>query len=131
MIEREGESDARALHDRKARGIDSRELVEILAPEILPRLLQITQLAGKNLGRAGLIDRVLPCKRHVPVGVAFEEGECLDDDRHGSMKLCTGSLERIPLLAGLRMQRITRKREGDPRAAIDERGFALAHQGSS
>jgi hypothetical protein len=39
MIEGVRKPDARALHDRKARRVDGRELVQIRAPEIFPGLL--------------------------------------------------------------------------------------------
>ena len=101
MIEREGEANARALHDGKARRIDRRKLVQVGAPEIRPRQLQIAQLAGKNPDRAGFIDRLFPCQRHVPVGVAFEESEGLDDDGNRAVQFGAGRMERLPLLAGL------------------------------
>jgi hypothetical protein len=131
VIEREGEPNARPLHDGKARRIHGRELVQVRAPEVFPRLRQIAQFAGQNLDRAGLMDRIFPCQRYVPVGIAFEESECLDNNRDGGVKFRAGSMQGIPLLPGLRVQRITRKRKGDPRAAIDEHRLPLPHHGSS
>jgi hypothetical protein len=43
------------------------------------------------------------------------------------MQLGAGGTQNIPLLSCLRMQRITRKRQRDPCAAVDERGFTLPH----
>ena len=80
VIEREGDRDTGALHDGKAGGIDGRQLVHIRAPEVSPGLLQVAQLAAKDLDRAGFIDRFLPRQCYVPIGVALEEGERLDDD---------------------------------------------------
>ena len=48
MIERTCNANTRAFHDGKARGIDGRELVEVSATKVFPRLLQIAQLAGKD-----------------------------------------------------------------------------------
>src|SRR5262249_18008523 len=56
MIERVCEPNSRALHDRKAGGVDGGQLVQIRASKIFPRLLQIAQLAWKNPYRAGLVD---------------------------------------------------------------------------
>jgi hypothetical protein len=56
MIERVCEPNSRALHDRKAGGVDGGQLVQIRASKICPRLLQIAQLAWKNPYRAELVD---------------------------------------------------------------------------
>ena len=63
MIERICEPNSRALHDRKAGGVDGGQLVQIRASKIVPRLLQIAQLAWKNPYRAGLVGGFLPCQR--------------------------------------------------------------------
>ena len=47
------------------------------------------------------------------------------------MELCAGTAQDIPLLPGLSVQGIARKRECNPRPAIDKNGLALTHQGSS
>ncbi len=46
-VKSKGDPDARTLHDGKAGGIHGRELVQVRAPEVLPRLFQIAQLARK------------------------------------------------------------------------------------
>lgn len=43
----------------------------------------------------------------------------------------TGLLQDVPLFPGLQVKRVTRQGEGDPRAAVDERGFVVPNQGSS
>ncbi|HEX9277003.1 MAG TPA: hypothetical protein VGA51_11490 [Casimicrobiaceae bacterium] len=131
VIEGEGDANARSFHDRKARCIDGREPVEIVAPEIFPRNFEIAQLAGKDLHRSGLIDRLFPRQRHIAVGVAIEKSERLDYDRDRRVKFGARSLQDVPLFPGLRVKRITRKSKGNPRSAVDERGFAVPHQGSS
>jgi hypothetical protein len=102
MIERVGKPNSRALHDRKAGGIDGGQLVQVRASKIFPRLLQIAQLAGKDFYGAGLTDGFFPRQRHVPVGVAIEECECLDDDGNAGMKFRAGSVQQVPLLSRLR-----------------------------
>lgn len=131
VVEREGESDASALHDGKAGCIDGRELVQVRAAKEFPRLFQIAQLAGENLDGAGLVDRTLPRQGDVAVGVALEESKRLDDDRYRGVELDTCAVEDVPLLSCLRVQRIARESEGDPCSAVDESGLALAHYGSS
>src|SRR5262249_34652063 len=79
MIERIGEPDARPFHDHEAGRVDGRELVQVGAPEVVPGLLEIAQLAGKHLDGSGLIERLLPCERNVAAGIAIEKCECLDD----------------------------------------------------
>ena len=54
MIERVCKPNSRALHDRKARGIDGRQFVQIRMTKVFPRLLQIAQLAGKDFYGPGL-----------------------------------------------------------------------------
>lgn len=60
MIERERKPNARALHDDKAGRIHCRQLVQVGASEIFPGLLQIAQLAGKDIDGSGRRDRALP-----------------------------------------------------------------------
>src|SRR6266540_3443762 len=92
---------------------------------------EIAQLAGKDLHRSGLIDRLFPRQRHIAVGVAIEKSERLDYDRDRRVKFGARSLQDVPLFPGLRVKRITRKSKGNPRSAVDKRGFAVPHQGSS
>ncbi len=103
VIERVCKPNSRALHDREARRVDGRQFVQIRVAKVFPRLLQIAQLAGKDFYGAGLIDRFSPRQRHVPVGVAIEKCECLDDNGNGGVKLRACSMQQIPLLARLRM----------------------------
>jgi hypothetical protein len=131
VIERERYANARAPHDHETRGVDSRELVQIAASKVLPRVLQIPQIALENLHGSGFVDRILPGERDIPIGVAFEERERLDYDGHGGVELCAGSAQPVPLIACLGVKRIARERERDPRAAVDESGFTLPHQGAS
>jgi hypothetical protein len=48
MIERVCKSDLGTVHDRKAGGIDGRQLVQVRPPKVFPGLLQITQFAGED-----------------------------------------------------------------------------------
>src|SRR5579859_6281205 len=105
--------------------------MEVATSKVGPRLLKVAQLAGENLYEAGLVDRLLPRQRDIPVGIALKECECLDDDRNGSMELCTGAVQSMPPLRCLLVQRISRQRKGDPRPAINESCLPLPHQGSS
>ena len=103
MIERVCKPDSRALHDGKAGGIDGRQLVQIRASKVLPRLLQVAQLARKNPYHAGFVDSFLLCQRDIPIGVTIEKCECLDDDGNGTVKLRACPAQQIPLLSRLRM----------------------------
>src|SRR6266481_5578850 len=131
MIERERKANARALHDGKTRRVDGRELVQVRAPEVFQRLVEIAQLAGKDPHRAGSVDRLPPRQRHVAVGIALQEGERFDYDGNGRVKSGASPMQDFPLLASLPVKRVTRKGEGDPGSAVDEGGFAVPHQGSS
>ena len=75
MIERVCKPNTLALHDREAGGVDRRELVQVGASEVFPRLFQIARLAGKNRYGSRLIDCLFPGQRHVPVGVSIEKCE--------------------------------------------------------
>ena len=103
MIERVCEPNSRALHDRKAGGVDGGQLVQIRASKIFPRLFQVAQLAWKNPYRAGLVDSFLPCQRDIPTGVTIEKCECLDDYGNGTVKFRAHSAQQLPLLSRLRM----------------------------
>src|SRR5262249_13302729 len=103
MIERVCEPNSRAPHDRKAGGVDGGQLVQIRASKIVPRLLQIAQLAWKNPYRAGLVDGFLPCQRDIPIGVTIEKCECLDDHGNGTVKFRACPAQQLPLLSRLRM----------------------------
>src|SRR6266849_6884515 len=127
MIERVCKTNSRALHDRKTGGIDGRQLMQVRTSKVLPRLLQIAQLAGKDFRGAGLIDGFFPRQRHVPVGVAIEKCERLDDNGNGGVKLRARSVQQVPLLPCLRMERISRQREGYPCPAVDEHRLPLPH----
>jgi hypothetical protein len=119
------------LHDSKACGIHGRWLVQIRAPKILPRLLQIRQFASEDSEAVELINRILPCQRHVSIGVAIEKCEGLHDDRDGGAEPGARFVQQVPLFAGLPMERISRQGKGDPRASVDENRLALPPQTSS
>ncbi len=131
MIERVGKPYSRTLHDREAGGIDGGQFVQVGTPEIFPRSLQITQVAGKDVESARPGHRVFPRQRHIPVGVAIEKGKCLNDNRNGGVQPGAGRTQQVPLFPRLRMQRVSRQRQGDPRPAVDEDRFALSDHGSS
>src|SRR5437660_11095319 len=105
--------------------------MQVLALKIVPRLGQVAQVARQDPDGARPIDRLLPRHSDIPVGIALEERESLDDDRDGSVKSGARLVQGVPLLAGLRVQRIARKRQANPSAAVDENGVASAHQTSS
>jgi len=94
MIERVGEPYSRTLHDREAGGIDGGQFVQVGTSEIFPRSLQIAQVAGKDVESARPGYRVFPRQRRIPVGVAIEKGECLNDDRDGSVQLAPAARNR-------------------------------------
>ena len=96
MVERICETNARTLHDHEACGVDRRQFVQVGAAEVAPRFLQITQITGKNLDSSRLVDRLLPRKRHVAVGIAIEKRERLNDDRNGRVKPGARSAQRVP-----------------------------------
>jgi hypothetical protein len=79
MVERVRNPDARAPHDGKAGGIDSRKLVKVSASKILPTLVQIAQFAGKDACNAGLRNRFFPAQGYVPGGIPIQKCKCLDD----------------------------------------------------
>ena len=120
MIERVGEPYPRTLHDSEASGIDGGQFVQVATPEIFPRSLQIAQTTGKDVESARPGYQVFPRQRHIPVGVAIEKGECLNDNRNGGVQPGAGRTQQIPLFPRLRMQRVSRQRQGDPRPAVDE-----------
>ena len=107
MIEGVRNSNLGALHDCKARRIDGRQFVQVCASKVFPRLLQITQLTGKDFYGAGLIDGILPHQRHVPIGIAIEKCECLDENGNGGMKFRACTLQQVPLLSRLRVERVS------------------------
>jgi hypothetical protein len=73
MIERVGKPYSRPLHDREAGGIDGGQFVQVSAPEIFQRSLQIAEVAGKDVESARPGYRILPRQRHIFVGVAIEK----------------------------------------------------------
>ena len=103
--------------------------MQIRASKVVPRLFQIAQLAGKDFYRASLINGVFPRQRHVSIGVAIEERECLDDDGNGGMKLCPCAMKQVPLFPRLWMERIAGQSQGYPRAAVDENLLAFVASG--
>ena len=60
---------------------------------------------------AGFVYALLPCQRHLSVGVAIEKCECLEDHRDGSVKLRARSVEQVPVFASLLVERTPRARE--------------------
>ncbi len=54
MIEREGNPDSDAFHDREARRIDLGKLVQVRAAKIIPRLFQVANSHGRTLTAPGL-----------------------------------------------------------------------------
>ena len=103
MIERICDPNLRALHNREAGGIHGGQLVQIRAPKIFPRVLQVARLARKNPHGAELVDCFLPCQRDIPIGISIEKRERLDDDGNGSVELCACPEQPVPLLPRLRM----------------------------
>ena len=77
--------------------------MQVRASKVFPRLLQVARLARKNPYCAGFVDGFLPCQRDIPIGVAIEKCECLDDDGNGTVKLRACPAQQIPLLSRLRM----------------------------
>ena len=80
MIEREGNPDSDAFHDREARRIDRGKLVQVRAAKIIPRLFQVAQLAREDPHGSRLADGILPRQRYIAVCIAIEEREGFDDD---------------------------------------------------
>jgi len=107
VVERVCKPNSRALHDREARRVDGRQFVQIRVTKVFPRLLQIAQLAGKDFYGSGLIYGLFPRQRHVPVGIAVEKRECLDDNGNGGVELGTSSVQSVPLLSCLHVQGIS------------------------
>ena len=101
------------------------------AAKILPRLFQIAQFARENVNPRALLDRFLPGKRHLPVGVPIQKREGLDHDGNRGVQPSAGPLQQVPLLARLPVQRVARQSQCDPSAAVDEDRLALPHQSSS
>ena len=93
--------------------------------------IQIAQFVGEDSHRLQLVDGFSPCQRHVPVGIAIEERECLDDNGNRRVQFGACSMQQVPLLSRLRMQRVPKERKRDPPSAVDKNRFSLAHQGSS
>src|SRR3990172_11410718 len=85
VIEGERQSDAGAFHDGEARCIHRREFVQVVAAEIFPALFEIAQFAGEDLHGPGFVDGALPRQGDVPIGIALEKGERLDDYRDRGM----------------------------------------------
>src|SRR5271157_3115804 len=111
MIEREGNPDSDAFHDREARRIDRGKLVQVRAAKIIPRLFQVAQLAREDPHGSRLADGILPRQRYIAVCIAIEEREGFDDDGNGGMKPSAGSLQNVPLLSRGGMERIADKRK--------------------
>ena len=72
MIERVGESNSCALHDRETGCVHQRQFVQISALKIAPRLLQVSNLARQDFNQARLFDRLLPGQRDIAVGVPVQ-----------------------------------------------------------
>ena len=66
--------------------------------------------------RYTLIDRVFPRQRHVPVGIAVEKSECLDDDGHRCEEPRAGFVQQFPAFSRPHMQGIS---------AVDATSFAI------
>jgi hypothetical protein len=131
VIERVRKPNPHSLHYCKAGRIDGRELVQVGAPKVGPRLFQVAQLAGKNSYCSVLIYSLSPRQRHVAVGVAIEECERFNDDRDRRVEFRARALQHVPLLSRRRVQRIAQQRKSYPRPAIDEDRLSLPHQVSS
>ena len=99
--------------------------------EVVPCSLEITQIARQDLETPEILYRSFPYESHISIGIAIEKGERLDHDWNGGVQLCASSTQQVPLLAGLRVERISPQRQGDPGSAVNENRLALAHQGSS
>src|SRR5215831_12716130 len=105
--------------------------MQVRPSKVPPSLFQIAQLAGKDFCRAPSRDGVFPQKGHITIGIAVKKRECLDHNRNRRVKLRSGTLQKLPLLARLVMQRIADERKRDPRTAVHKDGLTLTHQGSS
>src|SRR5579864_8258382 len=68
---------------------------------------------------------------HTSVPVILEKSEGLENDGHRGVKPRPSRQQQLPDLPGAGVEGIAGERQGDPGPAIDEDGFALAHQGSS
>src|SRR5438876_5796720 len=75
MIKRVGETYSRTLHDHEAGCVDRGQFVEIGAPEIFPRPLQIAELARKDFQSPPPRHPFLPRQSDIPVRVAIEKRE--------------------------------------------------------
>ena len=131
MIKRVGETYSRTLHDHEAGCVDRGQFVEIGAPEIFPRPLQIAELARKDFQSAPPRHPFLPRQSDIPVRVAIEKRECLDDHGNGGMKPGAGGAQQVPLLPRPRMQRVPQQRQRNPCTAVDKDWLALSDHGSS
>ena len=78
VIECVGKPDPRALHNGETSGVDGRQFVQLGAAKVLPRLFQIAQFASENVHSRALLNRFLPRKCHLPVGVPVQKREGLD-----------------------------------------------------
>jgi hypothetical protein len=130
IIKRVGKPYPRPLHDRKAGGINGGQFVQVGSPEILPRALQIAQLADKDFEGEPAY-RIFPCQRHIACGIAVEKGERLDDNWSGGVQLGACATQQFPLPPRLRMQRVFRQSQSDPSPAVDKDRLALPDHGSS
>jgi hypothetical protein len=76
--------------------------VQIRAPKIFPRLLQIAQLAWKNPYRAGLVDGFLPIKRDISMALRSRNVNVSMTNGNGTVKFRACPAQQLPLLARLR-----------------------------
>ena len=127
MIEGIGETDPRSFHDREARCVHQGELVQVGAPQEVPRLFEVVKVARNDSQETRFVQGLLPSQRDVPVGVAIEEGECLDDHGNRRVKFGARLQQRLPLASRSAVKRVARQRQRDPCTAVDERRLALAH----
>src|SRR5687768_286423 len=97
MIKRVRNANARSFHNCKARRIDRRKLMQIRSSEIFPRLVQIAQLAGKDLYASVRVNGFPPHQGHVSVGITIEEGECFEHNWDGRVKLRPSAMQELPL----------------------------------
>ena len=70
--------------------------MQILALEILPGPAEIAQFAGEDFDGSGRVDRIFPGQSDIPVRVAFQEGERLDDHRDRGMQFRSGGVQNFP-----------------------------------
>jgi hypothetical protein len=99
MIERICESNSRALHARKAGGVDGGQLVQIRVENNPKTALDPATRMEESLPCRAC--RWLPCQRDIPIGITIEKCECLDDHGNGTVKFRACSAQQAPTTLAL------------------------------